>query len=95
LPVAPRQKQNTVEKETDAHVKVQLGFIHAFVASASVIVVSELGDNTFFIAVIMAMQHSRLVVFAGAVFSMFLMTLISGNCCNCITIGYVTPSFNE
>jgi hypothetical protein len=53
-------------------IKVDLGFIHAFVASVSVIVVSELGDNTFFIAAIMAMQHSRLVVFAGAILQCFL-----------------------
>lgn len=82
----PGQQQNTVEKAT--LIKVDLGFIHAFVASVSVIVVSELGDKTFFIAAIMAMRHSRLVVFAGAMFAMFLMTLISGTCCSCITIGY-------
>lgn len=32
-----------------------LGFIHAFVASFSVIIVSEIGDKTFFIAAIMSM----------------------------------------
>jgi hypothetical protein len=32
-----------------------LGFIHAFIASFSVIIVSEIGDKTFFIACIMAM----------------------------------------
>lgn len=36
-----------------------LNFWHAFVASVSVIIVSELGDKTFFIAAIMAMRHSR------------------------------------
>ncbi|CAG7834311.1 unnamed protein product [Allacma fusca] len=53
------------------------GFIHAFVASLSVIVVSELGDKTFFIAAIMAMKHSRLTVFAGAISALGLMTVLS------------------
>lgn len=44
---------------------LEVGFVHAFIASLSVILVSELGDKTFFIAAIMAMQHSRLIVFAG------------------------------
>lgn len=38
------------------------GFLHAFIASLSVIVVSEIGDKTFFIAAIMAMKHSRSTV---------------------------------
>lgn len=38
-----------------------LGFIHAFIASFSVIMVSEIGDKTFFIAAIMSMvrQHHK------------------------------------
>lgn len=55
-----------------------LGFIHAFVASLSVIVVSELGDKTFFIAAIMAMRHSRCTVFTGAISALALMTVLSG-----------------
>lgn len=58
---------------------VSLGFVHAFVASLSVIVVSELGDKTFFIAAIMAMRHSRITVFAGAISALALMTVLSGN----------------
>lgn len=56
----------------------KLGFLHAFVASLSVIVVSELGDKTFFIAAIMAMKHPRLTVFAGAISALALMTILSG-----------------
>ena len=55
-----------------------LGFAHAFLASLSVIIVSELGDKTFFIAAIMAMRHSRLVVFSGAILALVIMTCISG-----------------
>ncbi|KAF7993322.1 hypothetical protein HCN44_006382 [Aphidius gifuensis] len=54
-----------------------IGFVHAFVASLSVIVVSELGDKTFFIAAIMAMRHPRLTVFIGAIGALALMTILS------------------
>ncbi|XP_011883303.1 PREDICTED: transmembrane protein 165 [Vollenhovia emeryi] len=55
----------------------RVGFLHAFVASLSVIVVSELGDKTFFIAAIMAMKHPRLTVFIGAISALALMTILS------------------
>lgn len=54
-----------------------LGFVHAFVAAISVIVVSELGDKTFFIAAIMAMRHPRLTVFLGAASALAFMTVLS------------------
>ena len=38
---------------------------------------SELGDKTFFIAAIMSMRHSRLVVFTGAMCALGLMTVLS------------------
>lgn len=53
------------------------GFIHAFIASISVILVSEIGDKTFFIAAIMSMTNSRLIVFSGAIFALALMTVMS------------------
>ena len=53
------------------------GFVHAFVASVAVIIVSEIGDKTFFIAAIMAMKYSRLVVFAGAISALGFMTFLS------------------
>jgi putative Ca2+/H+ antiporter (TMEM165/GDT1 family) len=49
----------------------------AFVASFSTIIVSELGDKTFFIAAIMAMRYNRIAVLAGALLALFLMTAIS------------------
>ncbi|XP_063703733.1 putative divalent cation/proton antiporter TMEM165 isoform X2 [Culicoides brevitarsis] len=52
-------------------------FMHAFIASFSVIIVSELGDKTFFIAAIMAMKHPRITVFSGAIFALGLMTVLS------------------
>ncbi|XP_056638193.1 transmembrane protein 165 [Diorhabda sublineata] len=54
-----------------------IGFLHGFVASLSVILVSEIGDKTFFIAAIMAMRHPRLTVFAGAISALVFMTVLS------------------
>lgn len=52
-------------------------FMDAFFASLSMIIVSELGDKTFFIAAIMAMRHSRIVVFAGAMGALAVQTVLS------------------
>lgn len=72
------------KKEVEVIKQGNLGFIHAFVASLSVIVVSELGDKTFFIAAIMAMRHSRVTVFMGAMTALALMTIMSA------ILGYAT-----
>lgn len=63
---------------TSGTVVENVGFLHAFVASLSVILVSEIGDKTFFIAAIMAMRHPRLIVFGGAISALALMTVLSG-----------------
>ncbi|XP_055926061.1 transmembrane protein 165-like [Argiope bruennichi] len=55
----------------------QLGFFHGFLAAISVIIVSELGDKTFFIAVVMAMKHPRVTVFLGAMSALTIMTILS------------------
>ncbi|CAF3974568.1 unnamed protein product [Rotaria sp. Silwood2] len=62
-----------------------LGFIHAFIASISVIVVSELGDKTFFIAAILAMRHSRLIIYIGAMSALGAMTILSALLGNVVT----------
>ena len=41
--------------------------LDAFISSLTMILVSELGDKTFFIAAVMAMKHPRAVVLAGNV----------------------------
>lgn len=53
------------------------GFLHAFVASLSVIIVSELGDKTFFIAAILAMKNSRVVVFVASMLALGIMTVLA------------------
>lgn len=52
-------------------------FIHGFLAALSVIIVSELGDKTFFIAAIMSMKNPRLTVFAGAITSLAFMHVMA------------------
>jgi len=52
-------------------------FVDGFTASISVILLTELGDKTFFIAAIMAMRHPRLIVFGGAIAALALMTVLS------------------
>ena len=89
-------EQEGKEKGVDAdhwHEKIKetlknsanFGFIHAFIAAISVIIVSELGDKTFFIAAIMAMRHSRLVIYAGAMSALGAMTILSSLLGNIVT----------
>ena len=49
----------------------------AFTAGLLLITISELGDKTFFIAVIMSMRHPRRLVFAGVVAALAAMTILS------------------
>ncbi|XP_026750426.1 transmembrane protein 165 isoform X1 [Galleria mellonella] len=56
---------------------IQGSFWQGFLASLSVVIVSELGDKTFFIAAIMAMKHPRVIVFAGAISALVFMTILS------------------
>jgi putative Ca2+/H+ antiporter (TMEM165/GDT1 family) len=64
---------------------VGLDFIQAFLKSIAVIVVTELGDKTFFIAAVMAMRHPRLIVYFGALGALAAMTVLS------VVIGYALP----
>jgi len=52
----------------------------------AMIITSEIGDKTFFIAAILAMRHDRLTVFAGAFGSLLLMSVLSA------AMGKVLPS---
>ncbi|WP_392531467.1 TMEM165/GDT1 family protein [Nostoc sp. C117] len=49
----------------------------AFTAGLLLITVSELGDKTFFIAVILAMHHPRRLVFVGVTAALAAMTILS------------------
>ncbi|XP_050299210.1 transmembrane protein 165 [Anthonomus grandis grandis] len=75
-PTQPPGDHSKDSKSSIINVK-DVGFLHGFVASLSVILVSEIGDKTFFIAAIMAMRHPRLTVFGGAISALILMTILS------------------
>lgn len=49
----------------------------AFTAGLLLITISELGDKTFFIAVILSMRHSRRLVFLGVITALAAMTILS------------------
>jgi len=57
----------------------------AFIAAITSIVVSELGDKTFFIAAIMSMRYNRMAVFGGAIAALVIMTGIS------TAFGWIVP----
>ncbi|KAG7173341.1 Transmembrane protein 165-like 3, partial [Homarus americanus] len=71
-----RSSNSSLDKENKTEVS-DISFLNAFVAALSMIVVTELGDKTFFIAAIMAMNHPRITVFSGAVFALSAMHIIS------------------
>ena len=52
-------------------------FAHGFIETLAVIIVSELGDKTFFIAAIMAMRHPRLTILSGAISALAIMHVMS------------------
>mmetsp|Transcript_22202 Transcript_22202/g.54808 ORF Transcript_22202/g.54808 Transcript_22202/m.54808 type:complete len:281 (-) Transcript_22202:434-1276(-) len=62
------------------------GFRPAFINSFSMIMVSEIGDETFIIAAIMAMRHPRFIVLAGALSALAVMTVLS------TALGLVVPN---
>ena len=57
-----------------------------FLKSWGMILASEIGDKTFFIAAIMAMKHSRVTVFSGALAALSAMTALSA------VMGWAAPN---
>ncbi|CAK9227404.1 unnamed protein product [Sphagnum troendelagicum] len=53
------------------------GFTDATFTSLSMILVSEIGDETFIIAALMAMRHPRSIVLSGALSALVIMTVLS------------------
>lgn len=65
----------------------ELKFWPAFVNSLSMIIATEIGDKTFFIAAVLSMKNDRLSVFGGAILALAVMTILSS------MMGLVLPSF--
>jgi Uncharacterized protein family UPF0016 len=62
------------------------GFWGGFVSGVGMIMATEIGDKTFFIAAIMAMQYPRILVFAGAIAALAVMTVLSA------ALGFALPN---
>lgn len=65
------QTMENIQKSTD------YDFIHALVVTILFIFISETCDKTFFIITIMAMRHSLLIIYTGAMSALIAMTIIS------------------
>lgn len=63
------------------------GFWKAFTSGVAMIVATEVGDKTFFIAAVLSMKYSRSAVFGGAILALIIMTILS------TFMGLVLPSF--
>jgi len=79
--------QNVTLLEELVNVTRHRGILHGFSESISVILVSEIGDKTFFIAAILAMRNNKLTVFLAALSALFLMTVLSA------LLGWVVTTF--
>jgi len=62
------------------------GFVDGLLNSVAMIIVTELGDKTFFIAAILAMTNDRGAVYAGALGAVAVMTVLS------VVIGFALPA---
>src|SRR5690606_34590822 len=60
--------------------------MHSFTLSFIMIIFSEIGDKTFLIAALMAMKHSRLLVFSAALASLIIMSILSA------LLGHAVPT---
>ena len=79
-------KSQSVEIPLIGNLDSSTGFWAAFVNSLLMIIVTEIGDKTFFIAAVLAMRHDRAAVFAGAIGALALMTVLSA------AMGFALPN---
>ncbi|UJR36868.1 hypothetical protein I4U23_029581 [Adineta vaga] len=77
--IVSNKKDDSLSSKTDrGEIKTNNpGFIQGFIASLFIILITELGDKTFFIAAIMAMRHARLTIYVGAMGALGTMTILS------------------
>ncbi|XP_010908333.1 GDT1-like protein 4 isoform X2 [Elaeis guineensis] len=71
------RKDVTSEEGVISLEETGLGLLDAFFASLSMIIVSEIGDETFIIAALMAMRHPKTIVLSGALTALIVMTVLS------------------
>lgn len=73
LPALSNQVASTIAAVSSETPMLSLtnNFVSATVNSLFMILVTEIGDKTFFIAAVLAMRHARLVVYFGAMGNQF------------------------
>ena len=81
-PAAGTPRRNTGNQKK----KEKLSFTKAFTASVAMILATEIGDKTFFIAAVLSMRNDRAAVFGGAILALIIMTILS------TLMGLVLPS---
>jgi hypothetical protein len=69
------------------------GFTDATLTSLSMILVSEIGDETFIIAALMAMRHPRSIVLSGALSALIIMTVSCPNLCLSSSLSLISLQF--
>lgn len=74
---AVREKNHADSVGLGVNLDSGLGIFDAFFASFSMILVSEIGDETFIIAALMAMRHPKSIVLSGALSALIVMTVLS------------------
>jgi putative Ca2+/H+ antiporter (TMEM165/GDT1 family) len=79
--------QPIISAGTTTTTSIWYGFGKAFTSSLMMILATEIGDKTFFIAAILSMKHSRTIVFTGAILALICMTIISTG------MGLILPKF--
>jgi Ca2+/H+ antiporter, TMEM165/GDT1 family len=77
---------SSLGSEKDPVLEAGSDSLHGLAQAFAMIIVSEIGDKTFLIAAILAMRHPRLVVFAGAFGSLFVMSGLSA------AMGHLLPT---
>jgi putative Ca2+/H+ antiporter (TMEM165/GDT1 family) len=84
LPHVPWLSTHDPEKESD--IPTMDSFWKGFTSSTAMIIATEIGDKTFFIAAVLCMRNSRIAVFGGAILALIVMTIIS------TVMGFILPS---
>uniref|UniRef100_A0A7S4KUE4 GDT1 family protein n=1 Tax=Guillardia theta TaxID=55529 RepID=A0A7S4KUE4_GUITH len=81
LVLAAKAKRNKEFEQVYDEMRAFHGYstlqVDAFFSSLMMIIVSELGDKTFFIAAVLAMKNPRSTVLAGALGALWVMTVLS------------------
>mmetsp|Transcript_40605 Transcript_40605/g.60851 ORF Transcript_40605/g.60851 Transcript_40605/m.60851 type:complete len:198 (-) Transcript_40605:232-825(-) len=79
ISVESGEKEENKEKTSDEAKEEDgaLSFLHAFTSSVAMILATEIGDKTFFIAAVLSMRNDRRAIFGGAILALIVMTILS------------------